>query len=210
MTRKAASIALVFAVTGSSLPASVAAQAPLVSSRWAIDIAAAAALPVGNSSPSNGHTLYGVGWDGFKTGWEGMGAVEYRLRAIHFRLEGAWTRFPLATGEEGHANVTRLALDVAYDLSSPTASVQPYVIAGAGAYDVGVYHCFILAGTVCTTDAHVSPGVNAGAGLRLALSKPVSAFGEVRYHIAFSANYAALNPENAPFIPLALGLQLHL
>lgn len=184
----ALSLRLTAAVLGVALASpTLAAQA---GTRPTFGVAAGATFPTGDLG------------DGYDSGYNLGAHVGFRSATmpVGFRLEGTYNRHdakgvnPLDTRLtifSGTANVIAGA-------SGAAESIRPYLIGGAGVYNVKVDSDGV-AGSSSTKF-----GLNGGAGLDLPLSG-IAVFAEARYHYVFSKEDGT--GFNMGFIPLTVGIR---
>jgi opacity protein-like surface antigen len=125
------------------------------------------------------------GGGGFSAGWQGMALVEFTWpdSRVGLRVDGTYGRnnanatyqqfgFP-----DQHTRLLSGNVDVTYEFHS-LPSVQPYVLAGIGLYNVKLSMTFSSGGGRDT--AFTEFGWNAGAGLRYSVGR-AALFLEARY-----------------------------
>ena len=156
-----------------------------------LGLAGGVALPAGNF----GHGV-DVGWHALATLSLGRQMHAYPLA---LRLDGAYSQFAFAgTGAGGSApargsqRTVSATVNPTYRLPSAGWPLAPYLIGGAGAYNLGC-----AGGASCTATTRF--GWNAGLGTRFAGLR-LKGFVEARYHRVASKG------GDVQFFPVTLGL----
>lgn len=144
--------------------------------------------------------------DGVDVGWHALATIslgsQMHAYPLALRLDGAYSQFAFAGTVAGTGGGSALAggsqrtfsvtLNPTYRLPSAGWPLAPYVIGGAGAYNLG------CAGDA-RCDATTRFGWNAGLGTRFAGLR-LKGFVEARYH------RVALGGGDVQFFPVTLGL----
>ena len=144
-------------------------------------IAGGAALPTSDLS------------NGASTGYNITGAIAVSSKAwpLGLRIDGAYNRFGLKGGASGDIHFASVTGNAVYKI--PSASVAPYLIAGAGWYNAAVN----LTGFGSGSNNHL--GWNVGGGVSMPLSG-LDTFVEARY------NQVQGNGGSLKFIPITFGV----
>jgi outer membrane protein with beta-barrel domain len=143
-------------------------------------VAAGAAIPQGDLA------------DGVQTGFNGTVTLGFQPSMIPLgvRIDGAYNQMG-AKGGGGNAHFTSVTGNFVYKF--PSTSVSPYVIGGAGWYNVAVS----ATGFGTISENHF--GWNAGGGIAMPLSG-FETFIEARF------NQVKVNGSNLNFIPITFGV----
>jgi opacity protein-like surface antigen len=144
-------------------------------------IAAGAALPTSDLS-NDVSTGYNV---------TGTIAVHPELIPLGLRLDGAYNRFSFKNGIDGSVHFTSVTGNLVYKI--PSEAVSPYLIGGAGWYNVGG----TINGFGSGSENHF--GWNLGGGISMPLSG-FDTFIEARY------NQVQGNGSSVKFIPITFGV----
>ena len=172
------------AVVGVALMSSESrAQVSTVAKPVQFGIAAGAALPTSDLS------------DVASTGFNVTGTIGItpQLIPLGIRIDGAYNRFSLKNGVDGDIHMTSVTGNLVYKM--PSEAVSPYLIGGAGWYNVGGTASGIGSGS----ENHF--GWNVGGGISMPLSG-FDTFLEARYNqVQFSDG-----EPSAKFIPITFGV----
>jgi opacity protein-like surface antigen len=164
-----------------SLPFSAEGQITSLVKPVQFGIAAGAALPTSDLS------------DAASTGYNVTGTIGInpQLIPLGIRIDGAYNRFAFKNGVDGDVHFTSVTGNLVYKI--PSAAISPYLIGGAGWYNVG--------GTVQGFGGGSSNhfGWNLGGGISMPLSG-VDTFIEARY------NQFQGNGESLKYIPITFGI----
>ncbi len=128
----------------------------------------------------------------FDTGWHGQASLAFNAGGLGLRIDGMYHSLP----ESGHDHDLRVLAGVlnANFRLSPGATVQPYLSAGAGIYNLRLDEDD-EEDSIDTTRF----GLNGGAGLRFRLTG-LSTFLEARYHHIFTEG------GSSQLIPITVGI----
>lgn len=130
--------------------------------------------------------------DLFDTGWHGQASLAFNAAGLGLRIDGMYHSLP-ETGHDHDLRVLAGVLNANFHLS-PGATVQPYLSAGAGIFNLRLDED--------DDDESVDTtrfGLNGGAGLRFRLTG-FSTFLEARYHHIFTEGRAS------QLIPITFGV----
>jgi hypothetical protein len=163
-----------------SLPFSARAQVSNVANPVQFGIAAGAAIPMSDLSTAT------------NTGFNVTGTVGFhpQLIPLGIRVDGAYNSFG-AKGGGANAHFTSVTGNLVYSI--PSESVTPYLIGGAGWYNVAV----TLTGVGTGSENHF--GWNLGGGIKMPLSG-FDTFLEARY------NQVQVNNGSLKFVPITFGV----
>jgi hypothetical protein len=173
-----------------SLPVAAHAQMGALVKPVQFGIAAGATVPV--SDLSNGSST------GFNV--TGTIGVTPQLIPLGVRVDAAYNRFSPKNGVDGDTRFTSITGNLVYKV--PSIVISPYLIGGAGWYNVGI------GSSATTPDGTVNGfsggstnhfGWNLGAGISMPLSG-FDTFIEARY------NQVQGNGSSAKFIPITFGI----
>lgn len=130
--------------------------------------------------------------DVFDTGWHGQASLAFEAAGLGLRIDGMYHSLP----ESDHDHDLRVLAGVlnANLRLSPGATVQPYLSAGAGIYNLRLDEDDDE-DSIDTTRF----GLNGGAGLRFRLTG-FSTFLEARYHHIFTEG------RSSQLIPITFGI----
>ncbi|HEV7990721.1 MAG TPA: outer membrane beta-barrel protein [Gemmatimonadaceae bacterium] len=131
-------------------------------------------------------------------GWRALGtlAIEVPLIPLGLRIDGAYDRFNIekaligAAGDAGARRIASFTVNPTYRLAVPLPLISPYLIGGAGSYNVG------CAGNAKCESA-TSFGWNAGVGLK---------FGALALHGFAEARYHHVNVGGVQYVPVTVGI----
>jgi hypothetical protein len=156
------------------------AGAQIVPKSVQFGVAAGAAIPMGDLA------------DNVQTGFNGTVTVGFQPSMIPLgvRIDGAYNQMG-AKGGGGNAHFTSVTGNFVYKF--PSTGVSPYLIGGAGLYNVGVS----VTGLGTFSENHF--GWNAGGGISFPLSG-FDTFLEARF------NQTKVNQANLNFIPITFGV----
>ena len=129
------------------------------------------------------------------TGYNVGALLEFKPVAspVSLRFEGTYQSFDFKDGFDGNARIIAGLANAAFRL--PVGSmIRPYLIGGAGMYNVGGE----VAGV--KVDSENKFGINGGAGFELPLTG-ISTFVEARYHSVFTEN------TNTNLFPVTVGIR---
>lgn len=149
--------------------------------------------------------------DAFKNGVNGTGFVLVRLGPLPaLRFAASYDRFDLksvatsvaGTGptDEGHSSI--LGGTVGLKLHLLPGPVQPYVMAGLGAFNV---QQLVNQANVSTTTSDTNFGVDGGAGIEIKLGR-LAAFAEGRIQNVYTKNGGLINKNSIQSVPVSFGL----
>jgi hypothetical protein len=164
-----------------SLPFAAHAQMGALVKPVQFGIAAGATVPV--SDLSNGNST------GFNI--TGTIGVTPQLIPLGVRVDAAYNRFSLKNGLDGDTHFTSVTGNLVYKV--PSIAISPYLIGGAGLYNVGG----TINGVGGGSENHF--GWNLGGGISMPLSG-FDTFVEARY------NQVEENGISAKFIPITFGI----
>lgn len=149
-------------------------------------IGGGATIPLGNTS------------DAVKTGWNGLALVQFKPASspVGFQIDGQYQELKSKAGlTPGKSQLVNGTANVVFSFpTSAETKVRPYLIGGAGAYNVK------FKPTTGTSASTTKFGINAGAGFDFALSG-ATIFVEGRFHNVFTEG------SNTKFIPINLGVK---
>ncbi|HEX3233745.1 MAG TPA: outer membrane beta-barrel protein [Gemmatimonadales bacterium] len=134
--------------------------------------------------------------DGLKTGWHGMGLIQFKPAAspVGFQIDGAYQQLKF-DGGGGKDQIIDGTGNVVYTFQvSPETKFRPYLIGGAGVYNIKAKPDF--GGSFSDTKF----GLNAGAGFNVQASG-VGLFVEGRFHNVF------VTGSDFHFIPITAGVR---
>lgn len=136
--------------------------------------------------------------DFIKTGWQGTAGLALapgRL-PIGIQVDGSFAQFSDETPLDVRTQLIYGTANAVYRFrSSPTTRFQPYLIGGAGVYNLKA------SGDDAPEGSTTKAGVNLGAGFDLKTTG-VGLFLEARWHNAF------LEGDNLKFLPITLGVRI--
>ena len=164
-----------------SLPFGASAQMATVVKPVQFGIAAGAALPTSDLSD--------IANTGFNV--TGTVAINPQLIPLGIRIDGAYNRFTFKQGVGGDVHITSVTGNLLYKI--PSEAVSPYLIGGAGWYNVGG----TVTGFGSGSDNHF--GWNLGGGIMMPLSG-FDTFIEARY------NQVQGNGGSLKYIPITFGI----
>jgi hypothetical protein len=170
------------AVAASTVMLSSAAAAQAYSSPFTFGIAGGASIPLGDFA------------DFASTGWHAGGLVEWNTPTspVGVRVEGVYHKF--GEKDEVYRSVIAGLLNLVWNFPmTQPYTVRPYLIGGAGIYDMRIEG----------SDSQTKPGLNGGAGITVPLSG-FSTFIEARFHIVFDSD---TNQSNSTFVPISVGIR---
>jgi hypothetical protein len=168
-----------------------------------VGISAGVAVPTGDLSDGGNS-----GFSGVNTGYNVTGSIAIGLPVVPFGLRGdvAYNSFGTKNLQFSHpdgglpdgvynadASVLGFTANIVYQLPLPEPVLKPYLIGGAGVYDVKLSP---------TTGGSVSQnnfGYNIGAGVTVPLVA-VNTFVEVRYH------HVSQDNGSMSFVPITVGV----
>ncbi|MFL5640009.1 MAG: outer membrane beta-barrel protein [Gemmatimonadaceae bacterium] len=162
-----------------SLPFGARAQVSTLVKPVQFGIAAGASIPTGDFG------------DLFSTGFNGTVTVGLnpQLIPLGIRIDGAYNQFSFKPGD-GSAHITSVTGNLVYSI--PSAGISPYLIGGAGWYNLGLSD--ELGG-----DSENDFGWNVGGGIKLPLSG-FDTFIEARF------NQVQTEGQSTRFIPITFGI----
>jgi opacity protein-like surface antigen len=163
-----------------SLPIESRAQVSTVVKPVQIGVALGAAIPMSDFG------------DAFNTGYNGTVTVGLNPQMIPLgvRIDGAYNHFGVKDPLDGSAHIASVTGNLVYQV--PSTAVTPYLIGGAGWYNVGTSD--ELGG-----DSENEFGWNVGGGIKLPLSG-FDTFIEARY------NQVQTEGESTKFVPITFGI----
>jgi opacity protein-like surface antigen len=147
--------------------------------------------------------------DAFKNGFNGQGFVRFNLKMVPIRprFDFSFQRFDLQAVEvvsggppttiEGHGQVIAGLWNIQLDLMH--GPIRPYIVAGAGAYNVK---------TETDGGPETSPtrfGINGGGGLIVRLGKLCSLYAEGRMDNVFTRN-RVIDTDQIQMVPVTFGV----
>jgi hypothetical protein len=116
---------------------------------------------------------------------------------LEFRGDVFWSRFGIGASRDGSSNIVGGTLDAVLDVPTPGATITPYVLGGAGFYNVESGFSF-------SHHSRFGPGLNFGGGIRFLIAPMLHAYIEGRYHVAYASPLGG----NATYVPIVVGLRL--
>ncbi len=135
-----------------------------------------------------------------KLGFQGTALVGFAPAnlPVGFRVDGSYLRNNFKNDVDAHSQIIDGTANVVYTFkTAETSRIHPYLIAGAGAYNMKASGNAIPAGE----DESVTKfGVNGGAGFDMAVGA-AKVFLEGRFHNVFTEG------SNTNFIPVTLGVK---
>jgi hypothetical protein len=183
MQRSTMTVAVLTMMTLLTPSVSLRAQSPL-----SVGVAGGVSMPISSFS------------DDVVPGWRALGtlAVGVPLLPLGLRLDAAYDRFSIdralvgtTPSPSGARRIASFTVNGTYRLV-PLPVISPYLIAGAGSYNVGC-----SGGISC--ESGTSFGWNGGAGLKFG-ALGIHAFAEARYH------HVNGNKTSVQFVPVTVGL----
>jgi opacity protein-like surface antigen len=166
-----------------------AGTAPLLAQGAEFSLGGGATLPLGSFD------------DAFKLGWHGTGAVSFVPQNIPvgFQIDGTYSQLSDETPADIKSQLIYGTGNVVYKFKvSEETKFRPYLIGGAGAYNIKAKGDGVPLGL----DESVTKfGLNAGAGFDFKAGS-AGVFVEGRFHNVFTEG------ENRSFIPFTVGVRL--
>jgi hypothetical protein len=138
--------------------------------------------------------------DGANVGWQGTGAVTFAPEnsALGFQIDGTYSQFGLDGPLDVNSRFIYGTGNVVYTFSTaPDTRFRPYLIGGAGIYNIG----FTGDDADLAGDSSTEFGINAGAGFNFDAGG-TGLFIEGRFHNVFGDG-----PSDAQFIPITVGVR---
>jgi len=170
--------------------ASAAAQAQV--NPFSLGVSGGAVVPTGDFG-NRYNTGYGI---------NGIIAVRVPVAPVSFRGEVGYARNTAKLSDDINLRAISGVANLVFNLAAgPAVTVRPYLIGGAGVYNLkvdldGVDEGELLGGD----DTDTKFGLNGGIGIELPLSG-ISAFGEVRFTSVF------VEGSNLNFVPITVGIR---
>ncbi|HET7458798.1 MAG TPA: outer membrane beta-barrel protein [Gemmatimonadaceae bacterium] len=176
------------------LAAASTVQAQSIVKPFSFGVSGGAAIPTGKSG------------DIATTGFNLTGLSEYHAPGLPVTLRGelSYDRLgikDLPSDMDGHHSILSGVVS-AVRVFGATPTLKPYMIAGAGVYNV---KSTVSQGGISVSESRTAPGLNGGMGLNFSLAG-MSTFAEARYHYAFTKNVDK-GWENTQSIPLVFGFR---
>jgi hypothetical protein len=135
--------------------------------------------------------------DAAETGFHGLLNAEFQPEnlPVGFRIEGMYTRLGFPEGIDGNWQVISGTANAVYTfVTAAESKFHPYLIAGAGAYNMKANF------DAGDDDSETKFGVNGGAGFNVGMGG-AAVFIEGRFHNVFTEG------ESTNFIPISIGVR---
>lgn len=178
------------------LAAGAALTARPTQAQVSLGVGAGATLPIGNFK------------DAVKLGWNGTASLGFTPAAfpLGFRAEGSYVRnsFKDAAATAGHTQMWVGTGNLVYTFAAGAARVHPYLIAGAGVYNVKAK----LADGTSAGDSQTKFGLNGGLGINVGGFGTGGFFVEGRFHDVFKGTVNDIGDDAAlQFVNLNAGVR---
>jgi len=140
--------------------------------------------------------------DATKLGWMGLAAISFVPTGspVGIQIDGQYQQFPFDVGG-GHERFLIGTGDLVYKIkTSEESQFRPYLIAGAGVYNLKGTGSTTVSGNFSTTGSTTKFGLNGGAGFDIKAGS-AGLFLEGRFHDVFTSG------KDVTFIPITIGIR---